>query len=182
MSNRIVKQPVRPAGTDYTRQQAERLAADMATTQTEIESLVAARDAAQLAAAEPYAPAIDLLRANLDAGLAALEAWSENNLAEFARAESVTLAGHRVGWRLGNYAAKLNAKWTWAKVLAALEAAPDEFRARWLRIKTDPNKEAMIEDRAKVADLASIGVVIVQERRFYFDPAREGQADVTLTK
>ena len=178
-SKRIVK--IAPAGANYSKAQAEALANDLATAQTELESLVAARDAAQIAAAEPYAPAIDKLRVELDAGVSTLEAWAEANLHEFGKLESVTLSGHRIGWRLGNFAAKLASKWTWAKVLDALLESPASVRDRWLRTKVEPNKEAMIQDRdTEGLILATYGVKIIQERRFYFDPAREGQDEKTL--
>lgn len=178
-TKRLVK--LAPAGAGYTKAQAEQLADALAMAQTELETLVAARDAAQLAAGAEWAPEIDRLKAEITASLGHLEAWAEANQAEFGRAESVTLSGHRIGWRLGNFAAKLVSKWTWKKVQDALEEAPAAVRDRWLRTKVEPNKEAMIQDReTEAAVLKTYGVTVVQERRFYFDPAREGQADKVL--
>jgi phage host-nuclease inhibitor protein Gam len=181
MKTQRLTKSIRPAGAGYTRAQVEALATTLVAAQCEREALVAERDAAMLAAGAPYAPRLDRLDRELKTGLAILEAWAEANLAEFGKGESVTLAGHRVGWRLGNFAAKLRSKWTWAKVVEALQEGPRLVRERWLRTKVEPNKEAMIQDRETApAELAQYGVEIVQERRFYLDPSREGQDDKTL--
>lgn len=180
MSNRITKK-IAPAGADYTRTDAEALATRLVEIQLRRETLVAERDAAALEVTRPYAPQIDQLDSEIKAGLDILETWAEHHSEEFGKAESVTLSGHRVGWRLGNFAARTLPKWTWEKVVARLQELPKSWRDNYLRIKTEPNKEAMIADRAQAEALASIGVRIVQERRFYLEPAREGQADTTLT-
>jgi phage host-nuclease inhibitor protein Gam len=168
-----------PAGANYSRTDAEALASQLVECQLRRETLVAERDAAVLEISRPYAPQIDALDNEIKHGLAVLEVWAEHHAEEFGKAESVTLAGHRVGYRLGNFAAKTLPKWTWAKVVAHLQELPKSWRDTYLRTKIEPNKEAMIADRSTI-DLASIGVQVTQERRFYLEPAREGQADTTL--
>lgn len=64
--------------------------------------------------------------------------------------------------------------------LAAIKERSRGWRERYIRISEEPNKEAMIQDRQQAEKLAEIGVRIVQERRFYLEPAREGQDDTTL--
>lgn len=178
---RLTKSRTRPAGADYTHAEAEALATRLVTAQIERETLVADRDAAMLKAAGPFAPDIDRLDSELKTGLAILEAWAEHHIEEFAKAESVLLSGHRVGWRLGNHAAKPLPKWTWKKVLEAILEAPQGLRDRYLRVKTEPNREALVADRDLKDQLKSVGVRVVQERRFYLEPAREGQEETTLT-
>lgn len=180
--SRRVSKKVNPAGADYTRPQAEELARQWVAAQVEREELVALRDAKMLEAAKPFAPEIDRIEAQMDTQFAMLQAWAEANLEEFGKAESVKLAGHQVGWRLGNHAARTKSKVTWKKVLETLLASPKAVRDRWIRTKQEPNKEAMIEDReTRKAELDALGVKIVQERRFYIDPAREGQDDKVVT-
>ncbi len=179
-TKRITKK-LTPAGADYSRADAEALANRLVEIQLRRETLVAERDAAVLEVSRPYAPQIDSLDGELKAGLDILETWSDHHLEEFGKAESITLAGHRVGWRLGNHAARTLPKWTWEKVLAKLREMPKGWRDSYLRVKEEVNKEALVADRAHAEDLAQIGVRIVQERRFYLEPAREGQADATLT-
>lgn len=184
MSKRIVKStPSVPPGAELTRGQAAELASEIVALQIQQEQTIAKRDAAVLEATAPFATDLDQLEKAIESGFDRLENWANAHPEEFARAESVLLSGHRVGWRLGNYAAKLRSKWTWAKVLAALGETGRALRERWTRERVDLNKEAMIADRETHAtQLAAVGVQIVQERRFYLDPAREGQAEPLITR
>lgn len=180
-TKRITKKLV-PAGAEYTRLEAEALANRLVEVQIRREALVAERDAAVLEVSRPYAPQIDQLDGEIKIGIDMLETWADHHAEEFGKHESTTLSGHRVGWRLGNYSAKTLPKWTWAKVLEALATKPKDWRDRYIRTVESPNKETMIADRDSSDALASVGVRIVQERRFYLEPAREGQADTTLTQ
>jgi phage host-nuclease inhibitor protein Gam len=177
---RLIKK-ISPAGADYTRADAEALATRLVELQLERETLVAERDAAALEVTRPYAPKIDTIDGELKSGLDILETWADHHTEEFGKAQSLTLSGHRVGWRLGQYAAKTLPKWTWDKVLAKLKEMPKSWRDRYIRVREEANKEALIADRLIADELAMVGVKIVQERRFYLEPAREGQADTTLT-
>ncbi len=181
MNKKRITKKIVPAGADYTRSDAEALAVQLVELQLRRETLVAERDAAVLEAARPFAPEIDQIDGEIKVGLDRLEAWADANPEEFGKAESTTLSGHRVGWRLGNHTAKTLSKWTWDKVVAKLSELPAGWRKRYLRIKTEVNKEALVADRRAKRVLASIGVRIVQERRFYLEPAREGQADATMS-
>lgn len=179
-TKRITKK-LTPAGADYTRIDAEALANRLVEIQLRRETLVAERDAAVLEVSRPYAPQVDQLDAEIKAGLDILETWADHHSEEFGKAESTLLSGHRVGWRLGNHAARTLPKWTWEKVLDKLREMPKGWRDRYIRVREEPNKEAFVADRDQAEALAQVGVKIVQERRFYLEPAREGQADTTLT-
>jgi phage host-nuclease inhibitor protein Gam len=187
MTNRISKPSAttepRP-GSDYTRTQAEDLAKLIVIKQLSRENLIAERDAEIEAVKDRYQTEIDAYGENIQDGLDLLEAWADANLDQFARSESVVLAGHRCGWRLGNHAAKLiNRKWTWKKVTEAIQGESKKWRDKFLRQRIDANKDAMIDardDKAAIAFLKEHGVRVVQERRFYLDPDREGQPEKTL--
>lgn len=169
-------------GSTYSLKDAEELTCRLVAAQLEREELVAMRDAAALEATRAYAPDIDRLDAELSAGLMLLETWADASPQRFGSQESITLGGHRVGWRLGNYTASPAPKQTWAKILDALQAAPAQLRSIFLRTKIEANKEAMVSARETHAEeLKELGVRIVQARRFYLDPFREGQADKTMT-
>lgn len=180
MTTKRITKKIVPVGANYNRFDAEELANLIVEKQIEREAQVAARDAEILAIQSRYAPDIDELDSEICQGLSILQTWAEANPQEFINAESTALSGHRVGFRFGNYATKLLSKWTWAKVIAAIKAAPAETRDKYLRVKEEANKEAMIADRADVETLKSLGVKIVQGRAFYLEPAREGQAETTL--
>lgn len=182
-AKRIVKN-AGPLGSTFTRPQAAELAREIVEKQLEQERLVAERDSEVLRVSAPYAAKIESLAREVEHSLDILEAWAAAHLEEFGKAESLLLDGHRVGWRLGNYQAKpANTKTTWAKIQTAIEGLPRKFQELFLRPKVDVNKQALIDAREEHADvLAGIGVRIVQERRFYLDPDREGQAEKLLTQ
>lgn len=183
MPTRITKKTTLNAGAAFTRSQAEDFARQLVQRQLERERLVADRDADLEAVKKRYTEDLDALDRDISTGLDTLEAWADANQHEFGRAESVLLAGHRCGWRLGNHAAKLLRGWTWKKVVESLEQYEKKVRDQFLRLRIDANKDAMIDardDASAAALLRENGVQIVQERRFYLDPDREGQADKVL--
>lgn len=176
--------------------------------QIQLEGLVAQRDAAQIAAAKPFADEIAGLQNLMARNVELLETWSAENKALFGDAKSIVVDSHRLGWKLGNWKTELKAKVTWAAVvkklrgwvnagrpvnLRGLEKEDKEpillrysFAKAWLRLKIgiEPAKDVMIvsrEDATAKELLGQIGVNVVQEEEFYLSPDREGQADPLLT-
>jgi hypothetical protein len=176
--------------------------------QLELEGLISQRDAAQIAAAAPFATAISDLQNTLARNLELLETWSAQNPTTFGEAKSIAVDSHRMGWKLGNWKTQLKSKVTWDAVVQKLRgwinaARPvnlpadkeerDAIRLRaafakiWLRAKVaiEPAKDAMIaarEDEQGKALLTEIGVKVVQDEDFYLAPDRDGQAEALLTK
>lgn len=172
MSKQRVKKQATP-GADYDRNAATALAARIVESQIQRERLVSERDAAIERAAGPYRPEIDRIDAEIEDGLARLEAWAIANREEFGDAKSLALAGgHRVGWRLGQWTAKPGRGWNWKKIQAGIEALSKGWRDAYLRTKTTVNKAAIIADREKV-DWSVLGVSFAQGETFYLEPHRE---------
>lgn len=189
-----------PAPLPGTDAEVETLIRDVIAAQIELEKHKADRDAAVIEAASPYAAAIAEKKAVMDAGLETLERWSAAHKDRFGDKKSLTLGGARFGWRLGNWQTKLKGKTKWDTVVTTLQdliAAADRANAGiqavarkvlaegFLRIKTEPNKERMIEmrdDDAAVELLTDLGVKIEQESTFYVSPDREGQDGPELTR
>jgi hypothetical protein len=175
--------------------------------QLQLEQLTAQRDAAQLAAGQPFAGGISDLQNTMARNLELLETWSVQNPKEFGEAKSMVVESHRMGWKLGNWKTELKSKVTWAAVVQKIRgwinaARPgnlppdkeerDEIKLRaafakvWLRVKFEvaPAKDGMIaarEDEKASGLLSELGVKVVQEEEFYLAPDREGQADALLT-
>jgi hypothetical protein len=190
------------------REEMEAMVEATVAAQLELEPLIAQRDAAQLAAAAPFAADISRLQ-NLQArNLELLETWAAQNDKEFGKDKSIVVKGHRIGWRLGNWKTELKSKVTWAAVVSKLRGLinasrpvnlpkqdPELSKAikdkaaiakDWLRVKLEVSaeKNAMIaarDDAASVELLGEVGVKVVQEESFYLDPAREGQQPALLT-
>jgi phage host-nuclease inhibitor protein Gam len=166
-----------------TRSQAEQIAAGIVRAQIDRETLVADRDAAVLAAQEQHQPEIDQLSAAIDQDMSMLESWAAAHPDEFGAKRSITLSGHRVGWRTGQPRAKGKRGWTWAKILAVLRESSEELRSRYLRTREEVSKEALIAAReTHPLDLEYLHVQIEQSETFFLEPAREGQDPTTLTR
>lgn len=162
-------------GAGYDRHDATACAERAARMQLRREALIAERDAAVLKAAEPYQGEIDRLEQGLMDDLERLAGWAAAHPEEFEDRESTILGnGIRVGWRLGNWSVKTAPKWTWEKVRAAIEEFAPAWRERLLRVKTEVDKEALLKLREE-RDFSEVGVRFEQARRFYLEPAREGQ-------
>lgn len=161
------------------RTDAERVVREAVALQLDLEAAIVERDREVEAVQGRHNTGIDALNSRIEEKMAVLEQWAQTNPQEF-QARSAKVAGHTLGWRLGNHAAKALKGFTWAKVLEKLRASRRSVRDRFIRIKEEPNKEAMIEARSHPKLLARFGVEIVQGETFYLDPNREGQADAKL--
>lgn len=162
--------------------------------QIQREKLVAKRDARIAEITADYASDIEALGTTIDTNLTLLEQWADANAAEFGEARSTVIGGARLGFRLGNPAVKPVGKLTAKAVVAGLQRLGGALAAKYLRVKTELDKEAALatgrllespdeEVRAQAeSELATIGVEIGQAETFYLDPPREGQADTVLTK
>lgn len=162
--------------------------------QIEREHFVAVRDAALLAINEKHGPAIDELSEIIDGNVALLEQWADVNRAEFGDAQSMVINEHRIGYRVGQPTVKPAGKLKFPTIIKAILTKGGELAKKFLRIKTELNKEAMLEaarllecgDAAAretaAAELAEIGCDVVQGESFYLEPNRAGQADTTLKK
>lgn len=159
-------------GAGYDRHDAARMADRVAHLQLLAERMTAERDEMVLRASEPYAREIDRIEGEIAQGLKILEAWAEANQEEFAKADSAEIGtGHRVGWRWGQWQARTRKGWTWDRVTEELAALPAALRARFLVVKTEPNRKALIEAREE-SIVHESGVEVVKQRRFYLEPNR----------
>ncbi len=164
-----------------TKEDAARVTRETVQLQLDQEAAVVARDNAVKVITETHNKEIDRIGAEISERMAQLQQWATAHPEEFpAKACSLKIDGHELGWRRGNHATKLLKGWTWKKVVAALEETRKRIREKYLRVVTEPNKEAMVADRRRAKLLATFGVEIVQGETFYLAPNREGQADPTL--
>lgn len=170
----------------------------LVTIQAGREIAAALRDKAVAEASRQYDSQIDEADQKLKAGLERVQQWSVANKDKFGEAQSLTIAGHRFGWRKGTWGTKLAKGLTWDLVTSALKAvmasasrsnASDAALARaamasdFLRTVIEPAKDVMLarqDDPQAKELLADVGVLFAQERAFYLTPGREGQAELTL--
>lgn len=96
--------------------------------------------------------------------------WASRNPSEFPKdRKSIEFASGIIGFRTGTPAlALLNKKWSWAKVLTAVQEKLPNF----IRSKPEVDKEAIISQREELdIFLPDIGVKVVQGETFYVEPA-----------
>ena len=177
-----------------TREAVEALVNETVAAQIERERRVAKRDGAILAITEEHAPKIDALSATIETNVAIIEQWADHDRTSWGDAQSIAIAGHRIGYRIGQPAVKPAGKLKFPAIVKIIQALGDSWVARFLRIKTELNKESVLEvGRAAASadpnireiaatELSTIGCTIEQDESFYLDPAREGQADTVLRK
>lgn len=96
-----------------------------------------------------------------------LRAWADANKPAFEGKRSLDMLHAVIGWRTGQHQPKTLKGWTWPKVVAACKKLR---HANWVRVKEEPNKERMVEDRALSMALAEVGVRIIQDETFFVDP------------
>lgn len=154
------------AAVPRTRMEMEAMVKATVNMQTEREGLVAQRDAARAKADEPFAPRISELETLMSRNVELLEAWSEVNSDSFDGDKSMTVHGHRMGWKLGNWKTELLKKWKWSDVMHSLKLL-GRAGVEFIRVKEEL--------------LASFGVAVVQEESFYLQPDREGQDPALMT-
>lgn len=173
--------------------------------QTAREKHVAERDqklakaAAMIEAESGHDLQIERCDRELAANLATLEAWSMRHPDKFGTARSLTLAGARIGWRLGNHSLVLRAKHKLKDAITFLSgmvrrgSAPEASKrvadraalaAQYLRTTVALDKAAALRDREHQATrvlLKAAGMQFVQAESFYLEPLRDGQEHKTLT-
>jgi phage host-nuclease inhibitor protein Gam len=122
---------------------------------------------------ESFDAKISAYEADIKSKTKALAAWAEQNPDEFPKdRKSIAFSSGTIGFRTGTPAlALLNRKWSWEKVLQAVQERIPEF----VRQKPEVDKEAILAQRAILCRvLPEVGVKVVQGETFYVEP--------TLTK
>lgn len=162
--------------------------------QIEREKRTAKRDAELQEITEKHSPKIDALTAEIENNMVLLEQWADAHSSTWGDARSISVAGHRLGFRTGNPAVKPNGKLTFKAIIAAVAKMGGDLAAKFLKVKTDLCKETVLSTARQLesadettraaaqAELDAIGCHIEQAETFYLDPAREGQPDSLLTR
>ena len=157
-----------------TRTEAEAAMNDLSLAANNKRKLAAKMDAERLAIENKYAGDLAVCDAFVKEKSEALRAWAEASPEEFGKKKSIEFLAGTLGFRTGTPKLKLLARWTWDKVLEAIEARAFNF----IRTTPEVDKEAIITffntstDKAEVEAkvLAPIGVKVVQDESFYVEP------------
>src|SRR5690554_3604772 len=128
--------------------------ADIRSLQSAIDRCQAEKDAALQRVAEEHDMTLGPMLQTRDALARSLEEFATLHRADFGvQAQSKRLNSGVVGFRKGQRSLKTLSKWTWEKVMAALQA---NMLAKWIRIKYEPDREAILRDNPSEEELKII--------------------------
>ena len=167
MSNRRVKVAI-TLPTVNTLEEADVMLSEIAARKRSIELIKAGLnesvDALKVKAAAEIAP----LSQEVEVLEQALARFGEANRESlFAKVKSRALAFGEIGFRASTKVALLNRKWTWERVLNALE----EKTLGCIRVKKEVDKEAL--RGLNPEDLEAVGVKLQKENGFYYELKEE---------
>ncbi len=107
-----------------------------------------------------------------------LKDWAERHPDQFGKKKSIETVHGSVGFRFGQPQVKTKLKLTWAIVLEKIKAL--SLNAKYVRVKEEANKEAILADRDKKLNgphgeytIEDLGVRIVQDEAFFIEIKRE---------
>lgn len=155
----------------HTREEAADLAHHVATDINLRISHTARMDAEILAVKQQYAPGFAAIESRIQCGTDILMRWAEANPGEFKGKRSIDFGQAVVGFRTGTPKLELlNRKWTWKKVLAAMQQLLPAF----IRDKPEVDKEALLAQRDEEVlqyALPKVGLKVVQGETFFVEPS-----------
>lgn len=176
MATKRIKQ-VGPA--IQTRQQMERVVADICELTIFRDAQTAAMDKRLMEIREEYELTLSRCQEDLDAKRALAQAWAEANPAEFGGRKSIDMVHGTVGFRTGMPKLKLLTGWTWDRVKDAL--LNGKFRD-YIRTKQEVDKERLLADREQIGEaMRTVGCRVVQDEPFFVEPKRDAQEEARLT-
>jgi phage host-nuclease inhibitor protein Gam len=151
--------------TPQTAAEAADLMGDLGGTMAELAGLQADCDAAVNKVASAYQPKIQVLAERKKAIELALQTWAEANKDDLTSdgKRTVNLGTGEVGWRICPPAVKVTGV---AKVIEVLKAKALD---RFIKVKEDLDKKAILEEPAAVKGVK--GLEIVQNEIFWVKPA-----------
>lgn len=115
-----------------------------------------------------YTPVLDRYNAEKIGLERDIQLFCESQKDIFSESRSRALNYGTVGFRLGNGALKTLKGITWEAAKSLIKSSK-KWREKFLRIKEDIDKNAIITAGLKKEELAKIGVYIHQEDSFYYE-------------
>lgn len=133
--------------------------------------LTASLDLKLKAIREEYEEKIGALSVEIDQAFDALNIWADGHPGEFVERKSIEMVHGLIGYRTGTPKLKMLRGWTWERVAQAVQ----QVCPKYLRIKMEANKEALLDDRDVIGKdgMADVGVQVVQDETFFVTPKQE---------
>lgn len=132
-----------------------------------------------LAVQNQYQPGLDKLNSEKIGYERDIQLFCDKNKSQFEESRSKTLNYGVVGFRKGAGALKTLTGFTWKSVLSLLESSKKYLP--YVRTKSEIDKNALISSGLKTAQLAKIGLQIVQEDSFYYEPFIKSSSEESVS-
>lgn len=97
-----------------------------------------------------------------------LQLYCESNRKDFGDTKTKKLSFGEVSFRLSTPALKTMKGFTWESVKNLVKSSK-KLAEKFIKIKEDLNKQAILSENMKESDLAKLGLVISQEESFYYE-------------
>jgi phage host-nuclease inhibitor protein Gam len=157
--------------TIISRTRAEELLGEIASLKVDDRTLKTQMDRELTEVRDRYTGSIVTLEKQIEEKTVLLESWAAANPAEFPKGrKSLELLHGVLGYRTGTPKLKLLGRRTWELVLEAMRGTP--LRGL-IRTKEEVNKEGILagyaQNTIRDADLAEIGVKVVQDETFFVE-------------
>lgn len=164
------------------RDEATALAIKLATLMNEQDKATVTCNERVEAIKQEFALHIEALAGEIDRGTKRLAQWAKaNRTAEFGDKQGITLAGHRLAFRMGNGKVEFKPGIKEEDALNAILSHADEtLTERFVTVKTALNKNAVISAWKSAEtiriELDAAGITVVKEESFSFDPDKDSLA------
>jgi len=177
------KRAKKPLMAIKTIEQADALLAEYATADAKIEQIKAKMDEEITVIRSKYADDLSELNICRDESFNAIQMFAETNPELFEKKKSFGMVHGVIGFRMGNWAVKMLPKWKVADVVEQLK----KVLPAYVRIKEEPNKEMLINDRDNKGVNAyfhkdGVGITIIQEETFYIELKKENETTPATLK
>lgn len=153
-----------------TRDEMEALVGDIARLKAKEQQYTAEMNQRVTEVRRDYEAGLSGVQDELSGKMALARDWAEAHPEEFGKARSIAMTHGDVGWRIGNPTLKTLSGWTWDRVLEKLRGGGAWLK--YLRVKQEVNKEALLADREVIA-LSEAGCRVVQDETFFIEPRIE---------
>jgi len=154
-----------------TREEAETTVGKIAMAIINKTNITSRMDKEIAAVRERYEGNLTAIDADVEASTEALRIWAEGNPDQFPKGrKSLDFVQGTIGFRTGTPAlALLNRKWTWEKVVTALQERLPAF----LRDKPEVDKASLLNQRDEPIikeNLPLVGLKVTQDEGFFVEP------------
>ncbi|MGL6022844.1 MAG: host-nuclease inhibitor Gam family protein [Chitinophagaceae bacterium] len=117
---------------------------------------------------EQYASRLKITQEDKEEHFDIVQAYCEEHAELFAKKKSMETVFGVLGFRTGTPSLKTKKGYQWAAVIELLKKTLPNY----VRVKEEPNKEALLEDRDRI-NLEEVGLIVDQNETFYVDLKKE---------